>query len=167
MTWKTQTFAPPTDLIDTDSLEFELAGLEPATLYRLMIVVRIHDLSNTHASKIYEVLTITPVETGLRVSIVNATTAEVEWQFSNHELQFIDATYLMYKAKDEKTYLETPLLHRSINHYLLEHLSPNTEYEVILNAKDIIGQTGILILNNNSVSIHLRLHNLCVYECKM
>lgn len=153
LTWKTQTFAPPTDLIDTDSLEFELSGLEPSTLYRLMIVVRILDVTNTHASKVYEVLTVTSVETNLRVAEVNATSAEVEWRFSEHELQFIDATYLMYKAKYDKTYQETPLLHRSIDHYLLEHLAPNTEYEVYLNAKDIVGQTGILVLKNNSVSI--------------
>ncbi|XP_014226449.1 putative epidermal cell surface receptor [Trichogramma pretiosum] len=157
LSWKSQTFAPPGDLIDTEDLEFDLSGLKPSTLYRLMIVVKLRDLANTHTSKIYQVRTLdkpvansTPAEitidSELRILEINSTYAEFEWKkFSNYELQFIDGVYLMYRAENEKTYSVTPLLHKSVNHYVLDHLQPSTMYEVHLSTKDIIGQTDVLI----------------------
>ncbi|XP_031784352.1 putative epidermal cell surface receptor isoform X2 [Nasonia vitripennis] len=155
-TWKSQTFAPPGDLIDTEDLEFDLSGLKPSTVYRLMIVVKLRDLSNTHTSKIYQVRTLDKapislptdisIDPELKVIAVNSTFAEFEWKkFTNQELQFIDGIYLMYKAEDEKTYSITPLLHRSVNYYVLDHLRPLTSYEVHLSTKDIIGQANVLV----------------------
>jgi hypothetical protein len=164
-TWKSQTFAPPGDLIDTEDLEFDLSGLKPSTVYRLMIVVKLRDLSNTHTSKIYQVRTLDKqssssmpadisIDSELAVIQVNSTFAEFEWKkFSNYELQFIDGIYLMYKADDEKTYSVTPLLHRSVNHYVLDHLRPLTTYEVHLSTKDIIGQANVFI-NSKTVNTY-------------
>ncbi|XP_011504664.1 PREDICTED: putative epidermal cell surface receptor [Ceratosolen solmsi marchali] len=162
-TWKSQIFAPPGDLIDTEDLEFDLSGLKPSTVYRLMIAVKLRDLSNIHISKIYEVRTLDKqtlsslpadinIDSELAVLQVNSTFAEFEWKkFSNYELQFIDGIYLMYKAYNEKTYSITPLLHRSVNHYILNHLRPLTAYEVHLSTKDIIGQTNVFI-NSKTVN---------------
>ncbi|XP_014206439.1 putative epidermal cell surface receptor isoform X2 [Copidosoma floridanum] len=156
-TWKSQTFAPPGDLIDSEDLEFDLSGLKPSTVYKLMIVVKLRDLSNTHTSKIYQVRTLDKpapnalpsdirIDAELRVLEVNSSFAEFEWKkFTNYELQFIDGIYLMYKAENEKTYSVTPLLHRSVNHYVLDHLQPSTTYEVHLSTKDIIGQANVLV----------------------
>ncbi|XP_058793011.1 putative epidermal cell surface receptor isoform X2 [Phymastichus coffea] len=155
--WKSQTFAPPGDLIDTQELEFDLSGLKPATTYKLMIMVRLRDLSNVHSSRVYEVRTLDKrsgasvpadlrIDPEFKVIDVNATFAEFEWKkFTDYELQFVDGIYLMYKAADEKTYSVTPLLHRSVNRYVLDHLRPLTTYEVHLSTKDIIGQANVLI----------------------
>ena len=167
MTWKSQTFAPPGDLIDTEDLEFDLSGLKPSTVYRLMIVVKLRDLSNTHTSKIHQVRTLDKpsvnsppsdvnIDSELRILEINSTYAEFEWKkFSNFELQFIDGVYLMYKAVDERDYSVTPLLHRSVNHYVLDHLRPSTTYEVHLSTKDIIGQSSVLIDSKTVRSILL------------
>lgn len=117
-------------------------------------MVRLRDLSNVHSSRVYEVRTLdkAAVQTDIRIEpefkivAVNATFAEFEWKkFSDYELQFIDGIYLMYKAEDEMTYSVTPLLHRSVNRYVLDHLRPLTTYEVHLSTKDIIGQANVLI----------------------
>ena len=122
-----------------------------------MIVVKLRDLSNTHTSKIYQVRTLDKpapgavpteiqIDSELQVVHINSTFAEFEWKkFTIHELRFIDGIYLMYKAEDEKTYSVTPLLHRSVNRYVLEHLRPSTTYEVHLSIKDVIGEANVLI----------------------
>lgn len=133
-------------------------------MYRLMIVVKLRDLSNTHTSKIYQVRTLDKqspssvptdisIDSELKILQVNATFAEFEWKkFTNYELQFIDGIYLMYKAEDEKTYSVTPLLHRSVNHYVLDHLRPLTTYEVHLSTKDIIGQSFNVLIDSKTVN---------------
>lgn len=57
-TWEQQVLAPPDDLIATPELEFELAGLQPDTLYKIKIAMVMRDLANSPASSILTVKTL-------------------------------------------------------------------------------------------------------------
>ncbi|KAJ8673538.1 hypothetical protein QAD02_004800 [Eretmocerus hayati] len=158
-TWKSQIFTLPGDLIGTKELEFDLGGLKPWTSYKLMILVKLRDISIMPASKIYQVRTLDKpepteisVDPELRVVEVNSTVAELEWRkFTAYELQFIDGIYLTYKAHGDGQFSETPLLHKSVNSYVLENLRSSTTYEVHFSTKDVMGQTNILI-NSKTVN---------------
>ncbi|XP_039312887.1 putative epidermal cell surface receptor isoform X2 [Solenopsis invicta] len=142
-TWKAQVFAPPNDLIATPQLEFELGDLKPMTEYNVKIIVKLKDLANSPASKIYSVRTLEkhaeittlppqiPINAELRIAETNSTWVNVMWKkFTEYELQFIDGVQLRYKEYDSKVYAATPLIHRAVTNYVIENLKPSTTYEV-------------------------------------
>lgn len=153
MTWDTQVFAPPNDLIATPQLEFELPGLKPNTEYKLKINVLLRDLHNTLSSKVYKVRTaplapgitanaadspsyttvppIIPIASELKVGEINSTWITLTWRkFTDYEIQYIDGIQIRYKKILGKIYSATPLIHRAITSYTIDNLRPNTEYEV-------------------------------------
>ncbi|XP_048507577.1 putative epidermal cell surface receptor isoform X2 [Athalia rosae] len=142
-TWKSQVFAPPDDLIATPQLEFELGGLRPSTVYRVMVTVKLRDLANSPSSEIREVTTFeasepevtlppqVPTDAELVVTETNSTWANVMWKkFTEYELQFIDGVQLRYKEIEGKVYAATPLIHRAVTSYVIENLKPDVTYEV-------------------------------------
>ncbi|KAL0118129.1 hypothetical protein PUN28_009063 [Cardiocondyla obscurior] len=142
-TWKAQVFAPPSDLIATPQLEFELGDLKPMTEYKVKITVKLKDLANSPTSKIYSVRTLEkhpeittlppqiPIDAELRIAETNSTWVNVMWKkFTEYELQFIDGVQLRYKEYDSKVYAATPLIHRAVTNYVIENLKPSTTYEV-------------------------------------
>ncbi|XP_018372866.1 PREDICTED: putative epidermal cell surface receptor isoform X1 [Trachymyrmex cornetzi] len=142
-TWKAQVFAPPNDLIATPQLEFELGDLKPMTEYKVKIMVKLKDLTNSPTSKIYNVRTLEkrvevttlppqiPIDAELRIAETNSTWVNVIWKkFTEYELQFIDGVQLRYKEYDSKVYAATPLIHRAVTNYVIENLKPSTTYEV-------------------------------------
>lgn len=142
-TWKSQVFAPPSDLIATPQLEFELSDLKPSTEYKVKITVKLKDLANSPTSKIYSVRTLEkradattlppqiPIDAELHVMETNSTWVNVMWRkFTEYELQFIDGVQLRYKEHDGKIHAETPLIHRAVRNYVIENLQPSTVYEI-------------------------------------
>ncbi|KAK2581716.1 hypothetical protein KPH14_002201 [Odynerus spinipes] len=157
-TWKAQVFAPPGDLIATPQLEFELGDLKPSTEYKVKITVKLKDLTNSPASKIYTVRTLEkhadittlppqiPTDAELRVMETNSTWVNVMWKkFTDYELQFIDGVQLRYKEHDGKVYAATPLIHRAVTNYVIENLKPMTTYEVGIYFIPFPGQTTELV----------------------
>ncbi|XP_017757579.1 PREDICTED: putative epidermal cell surface receptor isoform X3 [Eufriesea mexicana] len=142
-TWKSQVFAPPSDLIATPQLEFELGDLKPSTEYKVKITVKLKDLTNSPTSKIYSVRTLEkraetttlppqiPIDAELHVTETNSTWINVIWRkFTEYELQFIDGVLLRYKEHDGKVYTGSPLIHRAVRNYIIENLRPATTYEI-------------------------------------
>ena len=126
-----------------------------------MIVVKFRDLSNTHTSEIYHIRTLDKptnvnIDSELRVLSVNSSSVELEWKrFSTYELQLIDGIYLQYKAEDDNEYFETPLLHRTVSSYILDHLKPSTTYSVQLSTKDLNKHPNVFIISKTV--------NICIY----
>nr|CAI5842724.1 unnamed protein product [Callosobruchus analis] len=151
-TWLLQVFAPPSDLIATASLEFDLLDLKPDTEYKIKITVTLRDLHTTPTSRVYKIKTpkeiqITtlppsiPIEPDLSVVDVNSTWVTVSWRkFTEYELQFIDGVQLRYKEIDGKIYAATSLIHRAVTSYTLENLKPNTKYELGIDLIPFAGQ---------------------------
>nr|XP_050853650.1 putative epidermal cell surface receptor isoform X2 [Vespula vulgaris] len=142
-TWKSKVFAPPSDLIATPQLEFELDDLKPSTEYKVKITVKLKDLANSPTSKIYTVRTLEkhseittlppqiPIDAELRIMETNSSWINIMWKkFSDYELQFIDGVQLRYKEHDGKVYAATPLIHRAVTNYVIENLKPMTTYEI-------------------------------------
>ncbi|XP_051166564.1 putative epidermal cell surface receptor isoform X2 [Leptopilina boulardi] len=157
-TWKSQEFAPPDDLIATQQLEFELGDLKPSTVYKVKIIVKLQQLSNTPMSKIYTVKTLDklpevstlppqiPIDAELRIQEINSTWVNVNWKIlSDYELQFIDGIQLRYKEPDSKIYITTPMIHRKVTNFEIENLKPSTNYEVQIIFIPFPGQTTELI----------------------
>ncbi|XP_022914000.2 putative epidermal cell surface receptor isoform X2 [Onthophagus taurus] len=135
--WKSETFAPPNDILATSQLEFELSELIPDQSYQIKVSVTFNDVHNVLTSKIYQIKTpkllpsMIPIEPDLNVSEVNSTWAVVSWRkFADNELQFIDGVQLRYKVTDGKIFDATTLIHRAVTSYTLENLRPETTYEV-------------------------------------
>lgn len=162
LTWQSQVFAPPEDLIATSQLEFELGKLEPNTEYRVKIILKLHDINSEPSSKVYRVQTppeaaITPPtftddyvppqqpvygggnmadilkniqDPELRANDVNSTWIRLSWRKLNEEeLVYVDGIQLRYKEVGGIIYDATPLIHRTINSFTIEHLKPETAYE--------------------------------------
>ncbi|XP_076638492.1 stranded at second isoform X1 [Colletes latitarsis] len=157
-TWKAQVFAPPNDLIATPQLEFELTDLKPSTEYKVKITVKLKDLANSPASKIYSVRTLEkraevttlppriPIDAELRATETNSSWINVMWRkFTEYELQFIDGVQLKYKEQDGKVYSGTPLIHRAVRNYVIENLESSTTYEVGISFVPFPGQLTELV----------------------
>lgn len=152
--WDVQVFAPPSDLIATQQLEFDLIGLQPNTEYKIKITVMLRDLHNTPTSRIYTVRTpskipslstlppMIPIEPNLIVSDVNSTWVTIAWRkLSEFELQFVDGVQLRFKEISGKVYAATPLIHRAVTSYTLENLKSDTDYEAGIYFIPFAGQT--------------------------
>ncbi|KAI4477074.1 hypothetical protein M0804_013075 [Polistes exclamans] len=157
-TWKSKVFAPPGDLIATPQLEFELDDLKPSTEYKVKIMVKLKDLTNSPMSKVYTVRTLEkyaegttlppqiPIDAELRIMETNSSWINVIWKkFTDYELQFIDGVQLRYKEHDGKVYAATPLIHRSVTNYVIENLKPMTTYEIGIYFIPFPGQTTELV----------------------
>ncbi|XP_046750839.1 putative epidermal cell surface receptor isoform X2 [Diprion similis] len=158
-TWKSQIFAPPDDLIATQQLEFELGDLAPSTEYKVIVMVKLRDLSNSPISKIYRVVTLEaentdaatlppqiPTDAELTVAETNSTWANIVWRkFTEYELQFIDGVQLRYKEIAGKVYAATPLIHRAVTSYVLENLKPSATYQVEIYFIPFPGQPNELV----------------------
>ncbi|XP_015171957.1 PREDICTED: putative epidermal cell surface receptor isoform X3 [Polistes dominula] len=157
-TWKSKVFAPPGDLIATPQLEFELDDLKPSTEYKVKIMVKLKDLTNSPMSKVYTVRTLEkyaegttlppqiPIDAELRIMETNSSWINVMWKkFTDYELQFIDGVQLRYKEHDGKVYAATPLIHRSVTNYVIENLKPMTTYEIGIYFIPFPGQTTELV----------------------
>nr|XP_046492005.1 putative epidermal cell surface receptor isoform X2 [Neodiprion pinetum] len=158
-TWKSQIFTPPDDLIATQQLEFELGDLVPSTEYKVMVTVKLRDLSNSPISKIYSVVTLEaentdvatlppqiPTDAELTVAETNSTWANIVWRkFTEYELQFIDGVQLRYKEIAGKVYAATPLIHRAVTSYVLENLKPSATYQVEIYFIPFPGQPNELV----------------------
>jgi Fibronectin type III domain len=129
------------EIIDGIQMAHEVSGLKPDTEYKFQVVIMLRDLDNTLMSHIATVRTpsgsavvmppVISIDAGLAVSQVNSTWIKVSWRkFSDYELQFIDGVQIRYKERDSQVYKTTPLIHRLVDAYMLENLSPGTEYEV-------------------------------------
>ncbi|XP_046628551.1 putative epidermal cell surface receptor [Neodiprion virginianus] len=158
-TWKSQIFTPPDDLIATQLLEFELGDLVPSTEYKVMVTVKLRDLSNSPISKIHSVVTLEaentdvatlppqiPTDAELAVAETNSTWANIVWRkFTEYELQFIDGVQLRYKEIAGKVYAATPLIHRAVTSYVLENLKPSATYQVEIYFIPFPGQPNELV----------------------
>ncbi|XP_034938419.1 putative epidermal cell surface receptor isoform X2 [Chelonus insularis] len=157
-TWESQVFIPPNDIIATPQLEFELDGLEPATEYKVRVIVNLRDIKTSPSSKIYSVRTLNkheelttlppqiPIDAELRVMEINSSWINVIWKkFTEYELQFIDGVQLRYKEHDSKVYATTSLIHRAVTNYFIENLKPSTTYEIGISIIPFPGQTTELI----------------------
>lgn len=164
LTWRSQVFIPPNDLIATPQLEFELDGLEPATEYKVKVTVNLRDIGNNPSSKIYSVQTLNrheeqttlppqiPVDAQLGIVETNSSWVNVIWKkFTDYEMQFIDGVQLRYKERDGKVYAATPLIHRAVTSFVIENLKPATTYEIGISIIPFPGQTTELI-NEKTVS---------------
>lgn len=161
-TWKSQTFAPPDDLIATPQLEFELGGLAPFTEYKVMVTLKLKDLANSPSSKILSVTTLEasntdtatlppqiPTDAELTVTESNSTWANIAWRkFTEYELDFIDGVQLRYKETQGKVYAATPLIHRAVTSYVIENLKPAVTYEVGIYFIPFPGQMTELVSEN-------------------
>lgn len=151
-------FAPPEDLIATSQLEFELGNLEPNSEYRVKITLMLHDLQSKPSSKVYRVQTppeavITPPtlidydqsttsggnmadilknieDPELRALDVNSTWLRLTWRkLLDEELMHVDGIQIRYKEIGGIIFDATPLIHRTLNTFTIEHLKPETAYE--------------------------------------
>lgn len=158
LTWQSQVFAPPEDLIATSQLEFELPNLEPNTEYRVKITLMLHQLDSQPTSRIYVVRTlpeavITPPtlidyhpavtsntnmadvlkhidDPELRATEINSTWIRLTWRkLVDDELVNVDGIQLRYKELGGIIYDATPLIHRTLNAFTIENLKPETAYE--------------------------------------
>ncbi|XP_018322459.1 putative epidermal cell surface receptor isoform X1 [Agrilus planipennis] len=153
--WNLQVFTPPDEYISTPQMEFDLLGLEADTEYKIKITVILRGLHNTPTSEVYNVRTpketgaslppMIPIDPKLEITDVNSTWVTVIWRkFADQELQLIDGIQLRYKEIDGKIYQATPLIHRMVTTYTLDHLKPNTKYEVGIFFIPFEGQTSEL-----------------------
>jgi hypothetical protein len=157
-TWQSQIFAPPEDLIATSQLEFELAGLEPNSEYKVKIILILRDLNAQPSSQIYTVQTppertITPpsiphehfhptimtdlsehvADPEFQANEINATFVKFTWnKIPEDEIEFVDAIQIRYREPNDQIYSATPFIHRTVTSYTLENLKPETSYEVNL-----------------------------------
>lgn len=152
-TWKSQEFAPPNDLISSVQLEFQLETLQPDTVYKVQIILKLHDLDSQPATKIYTVKTLTdlggitpppfdndfnyqeifkkPEDPELKIDTVNSSWVVVSWRkLSEEEMEYVDGIQIRYKETTTMIFNATPLIHRSLSSYTIENLRPDTEYEL-------------------------------------
>ncbi|GAB6031256.1 hypothetical protein CHUAL_009060 [Chamberlinius hualienensis] len=149
-TWNKEVFSGPSNQFENTRLSHEMTGLQPDTEYYLKVLVVIKNSKNMDSSDIITIkmpplpttttttttTTLPPkiyLDPKLSVSDITTSSAKINWRsFDSAEKRYVDGVQLHYKlhSDDTQQWSQTLLIHRDVVFYTMEHLKPNSEYDV-------------------------------------